>query len=125
MIKFAFVLSDESTSQDGSEPDGAEETSSENPIKVPTLRTIAQKLAREKGMRLDKKQFKVYEIVSCSFLLSLIREENKDLGESMVEALGMDAGDSDFQQLIKALKARGGHQKIQSKSQRCAPLPRN
>jgi hypothetical protein len=106
-------LSDESTSQDGSEPDCADETSPENPsIKVPTLSTIAQKLAREKGLRLDKKQFKVYEIVSCSFLLSLICEENKDLGESMVTALGMDAEDSDVQQLIKALKARGGNEQL-------------
>jgi hypothetical protein len=80
--------------------------------RVPTLAGIAQKMAREKGMRLDKEQFRAYEMLSCTFLLDIICKESQNLEDRVVEALGMDEEGSDLQKLIGALKARGGKEQL-------------
>ena len=54
----------------------------------------------------------MYRELSCTFLLGLVLEENDKLGESMVKALGLDAKDSELQQLIKQLKAMGGKEQL-------------
>ena len=89
-----------------------ESDDADSPTRVPTLAGIARKLAREKGLRLDKKQFRVYQELSCTFLLDVICKESQNFSDRVVEALGMDEEGSDLQQLIGELKARGGKEQL-------------
>ena len=41
---------------------------------IPTLIGVARKVSLEEGKQLDKKQFIAYEIIACSFLLSLVED---------------------------------------------------
>ena len=41
---------------------------------VPTLSSVAEKISRQEGKTLDEKQYIAYEIIACSFLLSLIED---------------------------------------------------
>ena len=41
---------------------------------VPTLSSVADKISRQEGKMLDEKQYIAYEIIACSFLLSLIED---------------------------------------------------
>ena len=54
----------------------------ENDISIPTLASVARKVADLQGKKLDKKQYASYEIIACSFLLQLIQDgsnKNSDL----------------------------------------------
>ena len=65
---------------------------------IPTLIGVARKVSLEEGKQLDKKQFIAYEIIACSFLLSLVED-----------GVGFDMIDSEHRnEVIKRLKDRGG-----------------
>ena len=45
---------------------------------IPTLQEVAQRDTKEEKTLLDEKQYIMYEILACSFLLNLIYGENDD-----------------------------------------------
>lgn len=44
--------------------------------KIPTLSGVARMIAREEGKRLDEKQYIMYEVLACTFLLDLINKKD-------------------------------------------------
>ena len=46
--------------------------------KIPTLGGVARMVAREEGKTLDEKQYIMYEVLSCTFLLQLISKHSID-----------------------------------------------
>ena len=45
---------------------------------VPTLAGVARLVEREEGKRLDRKQYIMYEVLACTFLLDLVCNHNID-----------------------------------------------
>ena len=70
---------------------------------IPTLSGVAQKVARQEGKKLDKKQYITYKIIACSFLLKLL----DDGMYNFVSTLS-DMDHSQRETLIQRLKAKGG-----------------
>ena len=46
--------------------------------KIPTLGGVARMVAREEGKTLDEKQYIMYEVLACTFLLDLINKQDVD-----------------------------------------------
>lgn len=83
--------------------------------KLPTLESVARKVAEEEGTILDDKQQITYEIICCTFLLGLIYDgydHHTDLGKSLT---GNDYDPDDWkrrQKIIRLLEARGGNSQL-------------
>ena len=92
------------------DPDVQEQSSALDECPVPTLQSIACKIAHKEGKMMDEKQYITYEIICCTFLLGLIedgQDETTSLGTFLCRALsGRDQ--TDTQELVEQLKARGG-----------------
>ena len=79
---------------------------------APTLEDVARTVLREENKRLDRKQYIMYEVIACSFLLSLLMEEEGNLVQSRVGgAIGQDGAD-DIERLKGALRERGGREQL-------------
>jgi hypothetical protein len=86
----------------------------DNRQSIPTFSSIAREVENNQGTKLDKKQYVAYEIISCTFLLGLIRD-----GQDCTSALGsclnqeLSGSDkSDTEDLVEKLKARGGMEQL-------------
>ena len=60
----------EETKQDSQETPGLQ--SKDNRQSIPTFSIIAREIEQKEGIKLDKKQYIAYEIISCTFLLGFI-----------------------------------------------------
>eukprot|EP00985_Skeletonema_marinoi_P023042 scaffold15041_cov206-Skeletonema_marinoi.AAC.1 len=83
----------------------------------PTLRGVARQVLKEENKRLDEKQYIMYEVIACSFLLGLLRDSNYNEGESLAlqNLLRGAAGQgiiNDLKALEDALKAKGGREQL-------------
>jgi len=79
-------------------------------VKVPTLEGVARAVAREEGTILDEKQYIMYEVLSCTFLLQLISKHSIDGVTSLEKKLRSTLGvgrEKDMDQLEKLLKKTG------------------
>lgn len=74
---------------------------------IPSLSSVAKKIAQKEGKTLDKKQYIAYEIIACSFLLRQI-EESAYQSSSALNYMTNEQKEN----LIKRLKARGGHEQL-------------
>jgi hypothetical protein len=100
--------------------DACEDTSSaeaKEEEQGPTLRGVARQVLKEENKRLDEKQYIMYEVIACSFLLGLLRDSNSNDGESLaLQNLLCSATGQGVVQEIKtlenALKARGGREQL-------------
>ena len=83
--------------------------------KVPTLSGVARMVAREEGTILDEKQYIMYEVLVCTFLLDLINKQELDgesaLAQKLSGALGTTRSEN-MDEVIKILKARGGRDQL-------------
>ena len=58
--------------------------------KIPTLPQIARKVARLEKTQLDEKQYIVYEMIACTFLLGLVNngsDKNAKLGTNLQQTI--------------------------------------
>ena len=82
--------------------------------KIPTLPQIARKVARLEKTQMDEKQYIAYEMIACTFLLGLVNDgsdKNTKLGSYLQQSLEI-ASNTDATDMIKKLKARGGHDQL-------------
>jgi hypothetical protein len=82
--------------------------------KIPTLPKIARKVARLEKTQLDEKQYIAYEMIACTFLLGLLNDgndKNTKLGAYLQQSMEI-AATADVNDVIKKLKARGGHDQL-------------
>ena len=83
--------------------------------KVPTLAGVTRMVAREEGTMLDEKQYMMYEILVCTFLLDLINNQEVDghsaLAQKLSGALGITRS-KNMDKVTKILKARGGREQL-------------
>ena len=83
--------------------------------KIPTLGGVARMVAREEGKTLDEKQYIMYEVLACTFLLDLINKQDVDgrpaLARKMSGVLGSERS-HDMDRLIEILEARGGRKQL-------------
>jgi hypothetical protein len=83
----------------------------------PTLRGVARQVLKEENKRLDEKQYIMYEVIACSFLLGLLQDSHYNEGESLAlqnllrGAAGQDII-NDMKALEDALKAKGGREQL-------------
>ncbi len=57
----------------------------ENSITIPTLQEVARKAAQLEKTTLDEKQYIAYEMLACTFLLSLAKDGNDSEGDLDIE----------------------------------------
>ena len=83
--------------------------------KIPTLGGVARMVAREEGKTLDEKQYIMYEVLACTFLLYLINKQDVDgrpvLARKMSGELGSERS-HDMDRLTEILEARGGRKQL-------------
>ena len=83
--------------------------------KIPTLGGVARMVAREEGKTLDEKQYIMYEVLACTFLLDLINKQDVDgrpaLARKMSGVLGSERS-HDMDRLTEMLRARGGRKQL-------------
>ena len=92
-----------------------DETNIVHGTNVPTLSSIARKVARNEGKQLDEKQYIAYEVICCTFLLDLINEggdNNSNLYARLQQAISTDNDDCSMKELIKELKIRGAQDQL-------------
>ena len=72
-------------------------------------------VAQEEGTVLDEKQYIMYEVLVCTFLLDLINKQELDgesaLAQKLSGALGTTRSEN-MDEVIKILKARGGRDQL-------------
>ena len=76
---------------------------------------MARLVEREEGKRLDRKQYIMYEVLACTFLLDLVCNHNID-GSAALErhvrnTLGIGR-QQDMRRLIEALEEKGGRTQL-------------
>lgn len=95
--------------------DGTDETDlqHQHQVRVPTLAGIARKVLDEEKKRLDEKQYIMYEVIACSFLLGLLSPGDDDVSLQFMMscATGHAVGD-DIKSLKKMLEDRGGREQL-------------
>jgi hypothetical protein len=82
--------------------------------KIPTLPKNARKVARLEKTQLDEKQYIAYEMIACTFLLGLLNDgsdKNTKLGAYLQQTMEI-ATTADVDDVIKKLKASGGHDQL-------------
>eukprot|EP00574_Skeletonema_japonicum_P011463 CAMPEP_0201714666 /NCGR_PEP_ID=MMETSP0593-20130828/1046_1 /ASSEMBLY_ACC=CAM_ASM_000672 /TAXON_ID=267983 /ORGANISM="Skeletonema japonicum, Strain CCMP2506" /LENGTH=747 /DNA_ID=CAMNT_0048203961 /DNA_START=45 /DNA_END=2288 /DNA_ORIENTATION=- len=82
-------------------------------VSVPTLEGVARAVLREEKKRLDEKQYIMYEVIACSFLLGLLTqdEEGATLLGGLWTAIGRDTM-NDIEALKQELRERGGREQL-------------
>ncbi len=71
-------------------------------------------MARLEKTQLDEKQYIAYEMIACTFLLGLLNDKsdkNTKLGAYLQQTMEI-ATTADVKDVIKKLKARGGHDQL-------------
>ncbi len=71
-------------------------------------------MARLEKTQLDEKQYIVYEMIACTFLLGLVNDgydKNTKLGAYLQQTMEIDST-ADANDIIKELKARGGRDQL-------------
>ena len=82
---------------------------------ISTLQDFAREIARNEGTILDEKQYIMYEILVCTFLLGLLCNEDNGSGhnlEAFVDRSLSDETRTQTSQLIESLKQRGGREQL-------------
>lgn len=80
---------------------------------VPTLEDIARTVLREENKRLDEKQYIMYEVIACSFLLRLLKQEEDSILVQRRVGGAIGQGDTDdIERLKRALRDRGGREQL-------------
>jgi hypothetical protein len=90
------------------------ESSNEQHRKIPTLQEVARKVARLEKMELDEKQYIAYEMIACTFLFGLVRNEN-DSNTTLFTCLQKTLGGESSQEIpdiMRKLEARGGQEQL-------------
>jgi hypothetical protein len=77
-------------------------------IRIPTLQSVALKVAREEGKILDWKQYAAFEIIVSSFLTDTLEKEGMNSTTSALLQLDVDRKC----RLLQRLKALGGHSQL-------------
>ena len=87
--------------------------------RIPTLVSVARAVEREDKTRLDRKQYIMYEVIACSFLLGLLdlhdhRGYESPLLTLLGGAIGLERNGiaSDIDDLKQALRDRGGRDQL-------------
>ena len=86
-------------------------------VRVPTLAGIARRVLADDGKRLDEKQYIMYEVIACSFLLGLLSPNDRDddgclaLERMLSCAAGGEMID-DMKSLKQMLEDRGGREQL-------------
>lgn len=75
---------------------------------IPTFLSVALKVAKEEGQKLDQKQYIAYEIIVSSFLLDVLEKEGLNALSSALSQLTRNQID----RLIRKLRALGGHPQL-------------
>ncbi len=87
----------------------------ENNKTVPTLQEVARKIAHPEKTKLDEKQYIAYEMIACTFLLSLVKDGN-DSSTTLFTSLQKTVGGNPLSEAIKdivdKLQAKGGQEQI-------------
>lgn len=78
----------------------------EQSLNIPTLQSVALKVAREEGTQLDRKQYIAYEILASTLLLDLL-EDTK-----MTTTTLQLGGDARTQRIMQRLRALGGRDQL-------------
>ena len=68
-----------------SDNNNSEATESNTSSNTPTLQQIARQVAREENKYLDKNQYMMYEILACTFLLSLLLTLGDNEGNTAIQ----------------------------------------
>ena len=86
---------------------------------APTLAGVARAVEQEDKTRLDRKQYIMYEVIACSFLLGLLdlhdhRGDDSPLLTMLGGAIGLERNGiaSDIDDLKRALRDRGGRDQL-------------
>lgn len=82
-------------------------------VSVPTLEGVARAVLRDEKKRLDEKQYIMYEVIACSFLLGLLTqdEDGSTLLGGLWTAIGKDTM-NDIEALKQELRERGGREQL-------------
>ncbi len=81
---------------------------------IPTLHEDARKVAWLKKMELDEKQYIAYEMIACTFLLGLVKDENDSnttLFTSLQKTMGGESS-KEIADIVRKLEARSGQEQI-------------
>jgi hypothetical protein len=81
---------------------------------VPTLPEISRKVAKLQKIQLDKKQYILYKMIACTFLLGLVKDErdpHTNLGAYLQKSFGRPTT-TNIHDIVKRLKARGGQEQM-------------
>ena len=99
-----------------SDTNNSEATESNSRSNTPTLQQIAQQVAREENKYLDKNQYMMYEILSCTFLLSLLLTLGDNDGNTAIQmclAGTLNQGThTELTSLIDLLQSRGAREQL-------------
>jgi hypothetical protein len=86
-----------------------------NNITVPTLQEVARKVARLEKTQLDEKQYIVYEMIACTFLLDLVKDRNVSsttLFTSLQKTIGGNPSSEIIKDIVGKLQARGDQEQL-------------
>jgi hypothetical protein len=86
-----------------------------NNVTVPTLQEIARKVARLEKTKLDEKQYIAYEMIACTFLLSLVKDGNDSsttLFASLQKTVEGNPSSETIKDIVDKLQARGGQEQL-------------
>ena len=95
-------------------PNNPTEYQNPNTHKIPTLHETARKVARLEKRKLDEKQYIAYEMIACTFLLSLVQDGN-DPNTTLYSCLGQTMEGTatlDIRDIVHRLEARGGQNQL-------------
>ena len=87
----------------------------ENDITIPTLQEVARKVAHLEKTKLDEKQYIAYEMIACTFLLSLVKDGNDSsttLFTSLQKTVGGNPSSKTINDIVDKLQARGGQEQL-------------
>ena len=90
-------------------------TAGENDVTVPTLQEVARKVAHLEKTKLDEKQYIAYEMIACTFLLSLVMDGNDSsttLFTSLQKTVGGNPSTQTIKDIMDKLRARGGQEQL-------------
>jgi hypothetical protein len=82
--------------------------------KIPILQEVARKVARLEKMELDEKQYIAYEMIACTFIFGLVRDEN-DSNTTLFTCLQKTMGGESSQEIadiVRKLSPRGGQEQL-------------
>jgi hypothetical protein len=86
-----------------------------NNMTVPTLHEVARKVACLEKMQLDEKQYIVYEMIACTFLLDLVKDgndSNTTLFISLQKTIGGNPSSEIIKDIVHKLQAIGGQEQL-------------